>query len=317
MSRIHEALKKAEEEKANRAHSGPEVKAAEVAELPATTAEGMVPIVDEEPPAPGAVEAGSPDQLTLEELKSQVRKLHWNPNTKTMLFFGQGAYLPGTEEFRTLRSRLHGVRAMQPLRTILISSSSPREGKSFIAANLAQILVLQPDQRALLIDADLRWSRLHLSLGAPATPGLSDYLGGGINELSIIQRGPLENLYFIPGGTHPANPSELIANGRLKDLLGRLAPLFDWVIIDTPPAMAVSDARVMAELCDGVLLVVSAGMEPFDAVQRTKQQFENKHLLGVVLNRAEPRTSYSYKYYGYYRGPEKDAPKDGNRKGKG
>ncbi len=317
MSRIHEALKRAEEEKANQTPSDPEVKAAKGADLPAPITEGMVPIGEEAPPAQESVEQANPDQLTLEELKSQVRKLKWNPNSKTMLFFGQGAYAPGTEEFRTLRSRLHGFRATQPLRTILISSSSPQEGKSFIAANLAQILVLQPDQRALLIDADLRWSRLHLSLGAPATPGLSDYLRGGISELAVIQRGPLENLYFIPGGTHPTNPSELIANGRLKDLLRRVAPLFDWVIIDTPPAMAVSDARVMAELCDGVLLVVSAGREPFDALQKTQQQFDSKHLLGVVLNRAEPRMSYSYKYYGYYRGPEEDAPKDGNRKAKG
>ncbi len=317
MSRIHEALKRAEEEKASRASSQPEVKAAEVPEPLAGTTEGMVPIVAEETAAPSPIEESSPDQLTLEELKSQVRKLKWNPNPKTMLFFGQGAYAPGTEEFRTLRSRLHGFRTTQQLRTVLISSSSPREGKSFIAANLAQILVLQPDQRVLLIDADLRWSRIHLSLGAPATPGLSDYLGGGINELSIIQRGPLENLFFIPGGTHAENPSELIGNGRLKDLLERLGPLFDWVIIDTPPAMAVSDARVMAELCDGVLLVIAAGMEPFEVAQKTRQQFDGKRLLGVVLNRAEPRMSYSYKYYGYYGGPKKDVPKDGNRKAKG
>ncbi len=312
MSRIHEALKRAEEEKANRTLSEPEVKAAKLADPPAPTYEGMVPIVDEAA-APGAAAEVNPDQLTLEELKSQVRKLTWNPNPKTMLFFGRGDYAPGTEEFRTLRSRLLGFRSTQRLRTLLVTSASPREGKSFIAANLAQILVLQPDQRVLLIDADLRWSRLHQSLGTPATPGLSDYLGGGISELSILQRGPLENLFFIPGGTHAANPSELIANGRLKDLLGRLAPLLDWIVIDTPPAMAVSDARAMAEMCDGVLLVVAAGMEPFDAVQKTKQQFDSKHLLGVVLNRAEPRMSYSYKYYGYYRRPEKG----GNRKGKG
>ncbi len=313
MSRIHEALKRAEEEKANRAQGEPEAKAAKLGGLIVTSTEGMVPIVDEATAAPGAVEERNPDRLTPEELKSQTRQLKWNPNPKTMLFFGQGAYAPGTEEFRTLRSRLHGFRSTQRLRVVLISSASPREGKSFIAANLAQILVLQPDQRVLLIDADLRWSRLHLSLGAPATPGLSDYLGGGVSKFSVLQRGPLENLFFIPGGTHAENPSELIANGRLKDLLERLAPLFDWIVIDTPPAMAVSDARVMADMCDGVLLVVAAGTEPFDAVQKAQQQFDSKHLLGVVLNRAEPRMSYSYKYYGYYRGPGKD----GNGKGKG
>jgi Mrp family chromosome partitioning ATPase len=127
-----------------------------------------------------------------------------------------------------------------------------------------------------------------------------------------MQRGPLENLFFIPGGKHAANPAELIANGRLKTLLQRVSPLFDWVVIDSPPVVAVSDPRVMGGLCDGILLVVGAGREPYDMVQKARQQFSDEHLLGVVLNRAEPRTSYSYKYYGYYHGPANDR----NRKGK-
>jgi capsular exopolysaccharide synthesis family protein len=223
-----------------------------------------------------------------------------------MLFFGPEVYAPGTEEFRTLRSRLYGFRLLEPLRTILITSTAPGEGKSFMAANLAQILVQQPGRRALLIDADLRWSRLHLSLGTPVSPGLSEYLNGEVNELSILLRGPLENLFFIAGGKHPSNPAELIANGRLKELLRRLASFFDWVIIDSPPAMAVSDARVMAEMCDGILLVVEAGRSPFDVVQKARQQFNSRRLLGVVLNRAEPRATYSYKYYGYYPGAAKE-----------
>jgi len=313
MSRIHEALKKAEEERARGRLTLQDPKTAELSAIGTATQEGV--LANAAKGASTSATAGSDDgadQLTLEVIKTQVRRFEWNPNPTTMLFFGQEAYAPGTEEFRTLRTRLYEMRDFQSLRTVLITSASPREGKSFMAANLAQIFVKQPDRRVLLIDGDLRWSRLHLSLGTFFTPGLSDYLRGEANELSIMQRGPLDNLFFIAGGKQASDPAELIANGRLKDLLLRLAPLFDWVIIDSPPAMAVSDPRMMADLCDGVLLVVAAGTGSYEIVQKARQQFNNKRLLGVVLNRAEPRRSYSYQYYGSYHDP-----KEGNGKGKG
>jgi capsular exopolysaccharide synthesis family protein len=307
MSRIHDALKRAEEERAGRPLPPLDPQTAGVSEIGPTAQEGVLPKAAEDavPSLPPEFDDGT-DQLTVEVLRTQVRRFKWNPKPETMLFFGQAAYGPGTEEFRTLRSRLYGMRDSRTLRTLLITSASPQEGKSFIAANLAQIFVQQPNRRVLLIDGDLRWSRLHLSLGAPSTPGLSDYLQGEANELSILQQGPLDNLFFIAGGKHAASPAELIASSRLKNLLQRLSPLFDWVIIDSPPAMAVSDPRVMANVCDGVLLVVAAGRGPYGIVQRTCQQFNDKRLLGVVLNRAEPRMSYSHKYYRYYHGPERD-----------
>jgi len=305
MSRIHEALKKAELERASRPRAPMDLKTAADSEISPPPAEATSGAVELGLPMTGmGLDEGS-DQLTLENIQTQVKRLKWHPDLKTMLFFGQEAYAFGTEEFRTLRSHLYGFRDLEPLRTILITSAAPGEGKSFIAANLAQILVQQPGQRVLLIDGDLRWSRLHLVLGTPASPGLTEYLGGEVNELSVIQRGPLDNLFFIPGGRHAPNPAEIIANGRLKELLHRLSPLFDWVIVDSPPAMAVSDPLVMAEACDSVLLVVGAGMQPFEALQKTRQQFSGKRLLGVVLNRAEHRASYSYKYYEYYGGAEK------------
>jgi len=314
MSRIHDALKKAEQDRARRSVTSLDPKTADLSEI-ADSVQGddlSVSAPDAELPM-GAGHGYGAEQLTVEVIKAHVRRVKWNPNPHMTLFFSKDVYAPGTEDFRTLRSRLYGLRDFQPLRTILVTSASPREGKSFISSNLAQIFVQQPDRRVLLIDGDLRWSRLHLSLGTPSTPGLSEYLEGNIDELSVMQRGPLENLFFIPGGKHPSAPAELIANGRFKILLERLAPLFDWVIIDSPPAMAVSDPRVMADLCDGVLLIVGAAMGPYDILQKTRQQFTDKRVLGVVLNRAEPRMSYSYKYYGYYQGPALN----GKGKGKG
>lgn len=313
MSRIHEALKKAEQERARRPLTPLDPKTPELSEIGAATLEDVLPKAAEDALSSISSEFDDgADQLTVELITTQVRRFKWTPNPTTMLFFGQEAYAPGTEEFRTLRSGLYGMRDLQPLRTVLITSASPRDGKSFIAANLAQILVQQPGRRVLLIDGDLRWSRLHLSLGAPSTPGLSDYLRGEANELSVLQKGPLDNLFFIAGGKHASDPAELIANGRLKSLLQRLSPLFEWVIIDSPPAMAVSDPKVMSNVCDGVLLVVAAGIGPCEIVQKTRQQFNDKRVLGVVLNRAEPRTTYSYKYYEYYQ-----PKKEGNGKGKG
>ncbi len=314
MSKIHEALKQAELEKASAPPSTMDPNTAELAEVGTAGQSGVLPKASDAVSTSGTAELGDvADPLTLEVINTQVRKSKWNPNPTTMLFLGQETYTPGTEEFRTLRSALYAIRDLRPLRTLLIASAIPGEGKSFIAANLAQVFAQQPDRRVLLIDGDLRWSRLHYSLGAPLTPGLTDYLAGEASELSILQRGLHDNLFFIAGGKHAQNPAELITNGRLHSLLLHLSPVFDWIIIDSPPAMAVSDPRVTSDLCDGVLLVVGVAMAPYEAIKKTRQQFDKERLLGVVLNRTEPRMSYNYKYYGYYQ----DRGKNGKGKGRG
>ncbi len=147
------------------------------------------------------------------------------------VFAGQGAASLSAEQFRTLRARLHQIRSNRPLRTLLVASAIPAEGKTFVASNLAQALAQQSDQRTLLIDTDLRRPRQHLLLGAPASPGLSDFLRGTANLFSVIQRGPIGNLFLIPAGSPSADAGELVANARLKSLLDRLAPVFDWIIL--------------------------------------------------------------------------------------
>jgi capsular exopolysaccharide synthesis family protein len=211
---------------------------------------------------------------------------------------------PAAEQFRTLRSRLYRLREKHPVHKLLITSVLPGEGKTFVAGNLAQAIVRQHERRALLIDADLRYSRLHLSLGAPSAPGLSDYLRGEADEFSIIQGSPQDNLFLIPGGKPVSNPAELLGDGRLKSLLDQLTPVFDWVILDSPPTLPVSDAAVLAGLCDGVLLVVQAGETDSDLAQRACQEFREKNLIGVVLNRAQ--RAGAYEVYSYYAGDGKD-----------
>jgi capsular exopolysaccharide synthesis family protein len=186
----------------------------------------------------------------------------------------------------------------------VVTSSVPAEGKTFVAANLAQSIVRQPDRRVLLIDADLRASRLHQVLGAPRTPGLADYLRGDVDEFKVVQKGSGANLCFIAGGSEVSNPSELLLNDRMKRLLEIVTPIFDWIIIDTPPALPVHDASMMADLCDGVLFVVRAGSTNHEMAAKASAEFENKNLLGVVLNRVENNEGYGGYYYSYPAGEE-------------
>ena len=180
-----------------------------------------------------------------------------------------------------------------------MASALPNEGKTFVASNLAQVLARQHQRRVLLIDSDLRWSRLHMSFGSPVSPGLTEYLRGTADEYAVVQKGAIENLFLIAGGAPTDNSSELISNGRFKSLLERLSPLFDWIILDSPPTVPVSDARLLAAFCDGVLMVVRAGYTPYNLSLKSCQQFESSQLVGIVLNGVDSsQASMAYKYYG-------------------
>ena len=308
MSRIHEALKKAEQERAaSQAASGQPNFPASIAAEPPVAAGTEAPAA-----MPAAAESASrvpfhpampsfANSLGLDAMLARCQQLQWQPDKKTMLFFNGDDSARGTEEFRTLRSRLYHTREKMTLKKILVTSALPKEGKSFTAANLAQVMVKQHGRRVLLIDADLRGPRLHAMLGTTSSPGLTDYLLGGGDEFSIMQRGPMENLFFIPSGHQISEPAELVANGRLKFLLQRVEPLFDWIVIDSPPAVPVSDAGVLAKVCDGVLMVVRSNATPIEMARRAREEFPDEALVGVVLNGTDKEaTPYSRYYYEAY-----------------
>jgi protein-tyrosine kinase len=307
MSRIHEALKKAEQERA-----ASEESPSQSSSVPSTGAEPALPVkigsAKEEPPkslsAPAAFPIPMPSfagPLSPDALLTRCPQLPWQPDEKTMLFFNGDDTARGTEEFRTLRSRLYHTREKMTLKKILVTSALPKEGKSFTSANLAQVLVKQHGRRVLLIDADLRGPRLHLMLGTTASPGLADYLQGTRDEFAIMQRGPMENLLFIPSGQHISDAAELVANGRLKMLLQRLEPLFDWIVIDSPPVVPVSDATILAKACDGVVMVLRSNSTPIELARRAREEFPDESLVGVVLNATDHQSSpYSRYYYNTY-----------------
>src|SRR5438105_8031147 len=302
MSRIHEALKLAEAQRA--ASQGGHVPSQQGAEVTVTDPSMKAPVVESAPTGVASAVPSFASQFTFDTLLARCAQHNWAPDTKTMLFFNAEEQGYGTEEFRTLRSRLYQMREKIALKKVLITSALPKEGKSFVAANLAQVMVRQHGRRALLIDADLRGARLHHALGTSATPGLAEYLLGENDEFGIMQRGAMENLFFIPSGRSVSNPAELVANGRLKILLNRVEALFDWIIIDSPPAVPVSDASLLANYCDGVVMVVRSNATPVDIARKARQEFKDKHLIGVVLNGIEAGSQpYNQYYYGAYGRP--------------
>jgi len=292
MSRIHEALKKAEQERA-------------IAQAGAPSGFGVTPVAEapqyeEADPMPVTPNLGMPDlggPFSLETLLARCPLTAWNPDLHTMLFMNGNDSAKGTEEYRTLRSRLYHIREKMPLKKLLVTSALPKEGKSFTAANLAQVMVRQHGRRALLIDADLRGPRLHLMLGTPQGPGLAEYLLGKADEASVIQRGPMEGMFFMPSGESIEDPAELVASSRLKLLFQRIEPVFDWIIVDSPPVIPVSDANVLSKACDGVLMVVRSASTPSDLARRARMEFPDQMLVGVVLNGTDHNEAQYTRYY--------------------
>jgi len=225
-----------------------------------------------------------PDPTSPDSLLARCPRTSWTADPASMIFSVAGAVTHGTEELRALRSRLYRLRESQKVKSLLVTSALREEGKSFIAANLAHVLALQPDCRVLLIDGDLRKPRLHSMLGTSLTPGLSEYLLDEAEEFGIMQKGWTETLFFVPSGRLVPGPADLLSSGRLNSLLERVEPLFDWIIVDSPAAVPVADASLLGDKCDGVLLVVRSASTPFDVARKARQRFRENQLVGVVLN---------------------------------
>jgi polysaccharide biosynthesis transport protein len=211
-----------------------------------------------------------------------------------------------SEAFRALRTSLLLSQAEHPPQVILVTSALPREGKTTAAANLA-VTLAQLGDRTLLIDADLRKPGIGrlLNLGSGKFAGLSSYLAGVSSlDLVTIQHPAIPNLSAIPTGPLPPNPADLLSSHKLADALVELRTRFKFIVIDTPPIMAATDAVILSVQADGVLIVVRSGETPKEAFTRTRDLLVSVkcHLLGVVLNAVDssaPDYYYSYRYYPY------------------
>jgi len=288
MSRIHEALAKAVRERA------PQKTSRASGDLVDIAVNIDIPMVESVvPEKPAELESRHPN---FEQVARDCAKVEWRLDTRASVFLSTSKEKVGAERFRTLRSRLYQIADKRPLRRVMVTSSLPSEGKSFVCANLAQCIVQQHNRSVLVIDSDLRMPNQHKIFNAPMTPGLTNYLRGDVEECAVIQKGNIPNLFLIPSGDELTNPSELLLGDRMKRLMRFSAETFDWVILDSPPTVPVHDPSMLADQCDGVLFVVKAGSTDFEIAAKAISEFRQKNLLGVVFNHAEKGESYG----GYY-----------------
>ena len=211
--------------------------------------------------------------------------------------------VPGnfSEAFRAVRTNVLFSTAQEGSRSIVVTSTGPGEGKSMVASNLS-ISLAQAGQRTLLIDADLRKPKTHEIFELPQEPGLSNLLVGNAKASEVVRKSGVSNLWVIPCGHVPPNPAELLGSQRFKDFIGSLKDHFDWVVIDTPPVMAVTDAALVAHDASGVVFVVGSEMTSRHAAKTAIDQLRraHAHFIGAVLNRVDLQRN-SYYYSQYYR----------------
>jgi capsular exopolysaccharide synthesis family protein len=212
---------------------------------------------------------------------------------------------PAAEAFRLLSVRLRHIRRERTLKRLLITSSIPQEGKSMVSANLACALAASTRRRVLLLEGDIRRPSLSRVFGIKPPPGLCEWLAGNRSLAASVYRLNPGGIWFLPAGSTPANPLELLEAGRLPALLDQLGAWFDWVIIDSPPALPLADTSVWSRLADGILLVTRQGTTQKRHLQRTLDAVESSKLLGAVLNSSQ--STSDNEYYSYRRSTDDTA----------
>ena len=236
-----------------------------------------------------------------------VRALPWTPALDQLLALQESGST--VEQFRSLRSRLFEYRDLNSLKSVLVSSGLPQEGKTFVAVNLAAAFARHKSSRVLLIDGDMRRSRLHTVLGTTQGPGLTEYLSGKSSLSEVMQRADttdpnhpvpigLGSLTFIPGGFDHGKAADLSGNHRFDRLIESVSPFFDWIVVDSSPVNLVSDGVNLARACDAALLVARGAVTKYESAQRALAELKACKVLGFVLN-AVQHPSEAGGYYGY------------------
>ncbi|MBU2699063.1 capsular exopolysaccharide synthesis family protein [Sporomusaceae bacterium BoRhaA] len=216
------------------------------------------------------------------------------------LIVQQDAKSPIAEAYRTLRTNIQFAKIDGELKTLMFTSAGPGEGKSTTAANTA-IALAQSGKKVIVVDCDLRKPVQHQIFNR-SKRGVTNFLVEDLVVTNLIQDTGIENLRVLTSGPIPPNPSELLGAARMQELLEALQAQSDYLIIDVPPVVAVTDACVLASKVDGILLVLdSSAVHPPEMAQRAKELLTNAngHLLGVILNRVEIEEEHAYYYYYY------------------
>ena len=285
MSRVHDALRRAE--------GG--------ASLNENAVEPVTPAVEPRrtPEFLPVNSAAPPVRLNLHpEMLGEVQVLPFTPAPESHLLDLNNSHETPAEEFRTLRTRLNHLQTIQPLHTVVITSPSPAEGKTFTAVNLSLAQAHLAESSVLIGDFDLRRPIIHNLFQIERAPGLSDYLTGQCTFPQALRKVDGMNLYILPAGSPVKNPLELLNMRQAKQLFEEMPRIFNWAIFDTPPLLFSADANLLATLADGTILVVKIGSTTFDNVSRAMQSLCENNVLGIVANGA--RASELYSKYTYY-----------------
>jgi capsular exopolysaccharide synthesis family protein len=292
MTRLAEALRRAEDPSEPEALTPNPAAASELADPPLT-------------PVPDTLSTPRDDQDWAGDLELQKNRplgvFHgFNANALDKLVITPTVPHAAVEQYRKLAASLHHAQLERQIKVVMITSAAPGEGKTLTSTNLALTLSQSYRRNVLLIDADLRRPSVHAVFNVPNVLGLSDGLKRETEEkLSLIQI--TEHLTVLPAGRPDSDPMSGLTSDRMRRLVEEAAARFDWVLIDTPPVGFLSDANLLAAMVDGALFVIRAGKSPFRLVQRALDAVGRNRIIGVVLNAVkESDDVVGYGYYGYY-----------------
>lgn len=215
---------------------------------------------------------------------------------------------PEAEMFRNLRTNIQFMNASSEKKVMIVTSTIPGEGKSYVTGNLAAAFA-QLDKKVLIIDTDMRKGRQHTMFNLKAKPGISNFLSGVVDQdfmgekediRNYIQETDIENLYLIPAGNIPPNPSELLVSPKMQGIVEILKQSFDVIIFDTPPCLIVADALIITRLVDFSIIVTAQNITKVENLKRAKHAIENVggKIAGVVLNKVQVSAkAYENTYY--------------------
>ncbi len=290
MSRVHQAIRRAEKENREEPLSDPSSR-----KIPLQSLRQEIPAILEPPPK----SVGSPyfhggAPVHSEPPRNALPVIH----DARLVALSAPKSLP-SEQYRTLKTKLFQMRNSGSLRSVLVTSAAASDGKTLTAVNLALTIAQEIEQRVLLVDCDLRRPSVHKALGFPKTDGLADFLSQEMDWSSVVLSTSIPNLCVIPAGTVPDNPAELLNTQKMREFLSSISHQFDWVIIDSPPIVPLADAELLSSLVDGTLLVVRACKTPAESVTKAVQALKNGKILGVVFNGAQASKKSGYYYYSY------------------
>ena len=282
MPKHYEALQRAEEERRRKV----------------TGVESPVPTsVPFETAAPMARQHAKPLDIVSRMLRGAKGSSAEDPNEankRRIALLQPDSYV--AEQYRSLRGRIDALASQRPLKTLAVTSANSGEGKSTCSVNLASVTAMSVGRSVLLIDCDLRRPKIHWTLGLQPQVGLAEVLMNQASVDDAIQKLDGVNLDVLPVRSVPSNPSELLASAEMRKLTEEVAGRYDRVILDTPACLGLPDAKSISEMCDGLVMVVRAGVTPQEDVKAALDILDRRRVVGLVLNGSEA----SREQYGYY-----------------